>query len=98
MLKLRNRAEVTIPVSSIPALRNIDNEDLKRMRLSTIGDLVELPDHDQHISVAGLVRTAVFGEDPFSRAGRVRSRAKSVAARANGKKGGRPKHSERTVA
>lgn len=68
------------------------------MKLARIGDAIELPEYDLNVSVAGIVRKAVFGEDLYARAGSVRSKAKSVAARANGRKGGRPKRRTLAVA
>lgn len=90
-LKLRNHTEISIPVQSIAGLREVSKADLGRMKLSRIGDAIELPEYDLNVSVRGIVRKAVFGEDLYARAGRVRSKAKAVAARANGRKGGRPK-------
>ncbi len=90
-LRLRNSTELKIPVKSIVNLRGIARADLERLRLSKVGDAIELPEQDLHISVAGLVRRAVIGEDPYAKAGGSRSKAKAAAARANGKKGGRPK-------
>ncbi len=90
-LRLRNRTELKIPVRSITSLADVTKPDLKKLRLSRVGDAIELPEHDLNISVAGLVRRAVTGDDPYAKAGSTRSKAKSAAARANGKKGGRPK-------
>jgi len=97
-LKLRNHTEIRIPVQSIVGLKEVSKENLGRMKLSRIGDAIELPKYDLNVSVAGSVRKAVFGEDLYARAGSVRSKAKSVAARANGRKGGRPKRRTLTVA
>lgn len=91
-LRLRNRTELKIPVRSITSLADVTKPELKKLRLSRVGDAIELPEHDLNISVAGLVRRAVTGDDPYAKAGSTRSKAKSAAARANGKKGGRPKH------
>ena len=90
-LELRNNTEVRIPVQAIVGLREVSKRDLSRMKLSKIGDAIELPEYDLHVSVSGVVRKAIFGEDLYAKAGRVKSKAKALAARANGRKGGRPK-------
>jgi uncharacterized protein DUF2442 len=90
-LKLRNHTEIRIPVQSVAGLREVSKADLRHMKLSRVGDAIEIPEYDVNVSVPGIVRKAVFGEDPYARAGRARSKAKAVAARVNGRKGGRPK-------
>jgi len=97
-LELRNNTEVRIPVQAISGLRELSRRDLSRMKLSKIGDAIELSERDVHVSVSGIVRKAIFGDDFYAKAGRVKSKAKAVAARANGKKGGRPKRRALEVA
>ena len=92
-LRLRNHTEVRIPVRAIVGLRDVSKGDLRRMKLSRVGDAIEVPEYDLNISVQGLVRKAVFGVDPYAKAGKARTKAKALAARVNGKKGGRPRRS-----
>ena len=97
-LELRNSTEVRIPVQAISGLREVSKQDLSRMKLSKIGDAIEIPEYDLHVSVSGIVRKAIFGEDLYAKAGRVKSKAKALAARVNGRKGGRPKRRALEVA
>lgn len=90
-LKLRNRTEVVIPVRAIATFGDVPKSELVKIRLSPVGDALELPGFDINVSVGSLVRTAVLGRDPYAVAGSVASDAKAAAARVNGKKGGRPK-------
>lgn len=97
-LELRNNTEVRIPVQAISGLREVSKQGLSRMKLSRVGDAIELPEYDLQVSVSGIVRKAIFGEDLYAKAGRVKSKAKSIAARANGRKGGRPRRRDLKVA
>ena len=68
------------------------------VEVSPMGTGLHWPDLDADLSVQGLLE-GVFGSRAWrrahaSRAGRVKSEAKAVAARANGAKGGRPRLSK----
>lgn len=84
-------AAVVIPRMWMHEFRNLTKAAMKKVRLNGVRDAIELDDHDIQISVMGLLRDAVFGDDPYARAGRVSSPAKARAARRNGARGGRPK-------
>jgi hypothetical protein len=88
---LRNGTVVSVPRTSIVGLKGIPKGRLATLRLSPLGDAIDLPVDDVHISVKGVVRKAVLGEDLYSKAGRTKSSAKAAAARRNGTKGGRPR-------
>src|ERR1700680_1872202 len=90
-IALRNGTTVAVPRRLIVGLRGFDRLVSAKLRVSRVGDALEFPKLDIHISVGGLVRKAVLGDDPYARAGRTRSSAKTAAARKNGTKGGRPK-------
>ncbi len=82
---------VIIPRRWMEEFRELSRADMKKVRLNAVRDAIELEDLDIQISAMGLLRDAVFGGDPYARAGRVSSPAKARAARRNGARGGRPK-------
>jgi hypothetical protein len=89
-ITLKGGTEVLIP-RQITVLRDLPRSAVKLIKLSRAKDCFELPRFDVHISPLGMLRKAIFGEDPYARAGRATSPAKARAARRNGAKGGRPK-------
>jgi hypothetical protein len=91
LLKMPSGTSVKIPRLWIDELRSLSKRDLKHLRLDFVREAIEVPPHDIHTSAMGLLRDAIFGEDPYARAGRATSPAKARAARRNGAKGGRPK-------
>ena len=91
LLKMPSATLVKIPRLWIKELRGLSRPALETLRLGFFREAIELPDRDIQISAMGLLRDAVLGEDPYARAGRVKSPAKARAARRNGAKGGRPK-------
>ncbi len=98
-IKMPSGTIVLIPRGWMEEFRDLSKTDMKKIRLNNVRDSIEI-DHLDHldiqISAAGLLRDAVFGDDPYARAGSVRSPAKARAARRNGAKGGRPrKHTRR---
>ena len=83
------------PVTRIPALRRVAPTQLAGVRVSKSGSTLSWENLDVDLSVAGLLLSAV---DPSERArhlaslaGRATSAAKAAAARANGRRGGRPR-------
>jgi hypothetical protein len=91
LIKMPSGTSVKIPRPWIEELRDLAKSDLKHLRLDFVREAIEVPPHDIHTSAMGLLRDAIFGEDPYARAGRATSPAKARAARRNGAKGGRPK-------
>lgn len=89
-ITLKGGTEVLIP-RNITVLRDLPRSAVKSIKLSRAKDSFELSEYDVHISPLGMLRKAIFGDDPYARAGRVTSPAKARAARRNGAKGGRPK-------
>jgi hypothetical protein len=93
----------SIPRVSVHALDDVPTEELAKLELWPDGSVIELGNRDIHISVHGLL-TALLPEmlparavaSAFaSRGGQSTSDAKRRSARANGRKGGRPrKHTE----
>lgn len=92
---LTNGATFTLPVSLIPALARASDVALAKVEVAPAGIGLHWEQLDVDLTVAGLARAA-FGTRALMQAaggagGRVRSAAKALAARENGKKGGRPR-------
>ncbi|MGC8486116.1 MAG: DUF2442 domain-containing protein [Candidatus Baltobacteraceae bacterium] len=92
-LELRNGASVTIPISEIEELAGKPAEELAKVTVDPLGEGLLWPSLDVGISAPGLLHD-FFGyvtRAKIARAGGRRSTpAKAAAARANGRKGGRP--------
>ena len=91
LLEMPSGTSVKIPRLWIEEMRDLPKSALKRLRLDFVRQAIEVPGHDIDTSAMGLLRDAIFGEDPYARAGRASSPAKARAARRNGAKGGRPR-------
>lgn len=92
---LTNGAAFILPVSLIPELARASDVELAEVEVAPAGIGLHWERLDVDLTVAGLARAA-FGTRALMQAagaagGRVRSAAKAVAARENGKKGGRPR-------
>lgn len=90
-IKMPTGTTVIIPRRWMEEFRGLSKTDMKKVRLNNVRDAIEIDHLDIQISAMGLLRDAVFGDDPYARAGRVSSPAKARAARRNGARGGRPK-------
>lgn len=94
-LDMRHGWKLGIDRSSIDELRPLPARDLAAMRLSPAGTTLHLDKHDVHISIEGLVASlmpnAFFSRVVGQRGGAATSKAKRLAARRNGLKGGRPR-------
>jgi hypothetical protein len=88
---LRGGVEVAIPVGSIPYLKEATPAQLARVELYPTGEAIGLRELNVDLFVPSLVRDALGIELQQRRAARVKSAARAAAARANGKKGGRPR-------
>ncbi len=88
-----------IPRQWIGALQEVPAEDLARLEVWPDGSAIELEDRDIHISVHGLMAAILPAMLPprvvaaifASRGGKATSDAKRSSAKANGRKGGRPR-------
>jgi hypothetical protein len=89
-ITLKNGTDVLIPRTKMDGLRGLPRFAARKLKVDFGGEALSIEQYDVHISVGGLIRKAVMGDDPFARAGRTRSAAKANAARANGLRGGRP--------
>ncbi len=86
---------MAIPRAIIPGLESASKSNLEVVEVSPAGDALSWPSLDVDVYVPGLVERA-FGTRLFAaatgrRGGRRKSRAKAVASKANGAKGGRPR-------
>jgi len=94
VLDLHNGARVVLPVKDISELRRHAPEELAKVEVSGARDGLLWRTIDVGISVPGLL-TDFFGSAVHARLGAVggsrSTPAKTVSARANGAKGGRPR-------
>jgi hypothetical protein len=95
MLVMTSGVLFGFPARSIAALASARDAELEAVTLSPGGGALHWEALDVDLSVPGLILSAV---EPAERrrelarlAGRSTSRAKAAAARANGRKGGRPR-------
>ena len=94
VIGLRNGVFVSIPRSRFKALKNATVSQIENMELIGWGSCLEWPDLDDGVETMWFIEQAVGFKTSYStgrEGGVVRSRAKAAAARANGKKGGRPR-------
>jgi hypothetical protein len=90
-IKLVNGLRVAIPRKLVAELATVPVGLLRtELRLAAHGGAIEIRSLDLDISVSGLIADLV-GPIWARRAGRIKSPAKAAAARANGRKGGRPR-------
>lgn len=94
-LTFRGGGSMAIPRTLVPGLDRGAAADLEAPNVSPAGDALSWPALDRDVSVPGLVARA-FGTQLFAAAtgrqgGRRRTKAKAVAAKLNGAKGGRPR-------
>jgi hypothetical protein len=96
IVSLHNGVELAVPVHLIQDLADTPPDQLSGVEVTPSGLGLHWPDLDADVYVPGLL-SGVFGTKSWmasvmgARGGKVRSPAKTEAARANGAKGGRPK-------
>ena len=95
MIELNNDCLVCLPLRLLPELDGAAPKDLRRVVIMGVGQAIAWPTLDQQFDVLQLLADAVGVEALMAtlgqRGGRVKSKAKAAAARANGTKGGRPR-------
>ena len=95
VLELTNGYLFAFPIGAIPALKAATPSQRAAVEVDPSGGALRWDEIDVDLSVPGLLFSAVGVDERLrhlaSLAGRVRSDAKATAARANGRKGGRPK-------
>ena len=92
-------SRVVLPVAGLPEFEGFSLEDFAQLEVGFGGKALCCEAQDLDVSVTGLIATSKPLMDlatslVASRNGRKRSAAKAAAARANGKKGGRPRKKE----
>ncbi|MCI0387355.1 MAG: DUF2442 domain-containing protein [Acidobacteria bacterium] len=93
IIDLKNGATFIIPCDLIQGLRDAGPDDIAAVELGPRGASLHWEKLDQDFTVGGLAH-GIFGTKAWMKelgraGGRVKSRAKAAASRANGKKGGR---------
>lgn len=95
VIELINGTTLMIPSRLIQGLSDAEPEDIAKVKLTPYGLGLHWKKLDADFSVAGLLSgifgTKVWMSELGRRGGSASSEAKAAAARANGKKGGRPK-------
>jgi hypothetical protein len=95
VIHLKNGSFFGFPPDLAQGLRGASDEQLAEVEVTPSGDALHWETLDADFYVSALL-TGVFGTKTWMRelgraGGRVRSEAKSAAARRNGRKGGRPR-------
>ena len=96
IVSLNNSLELAFPPHIAQGLEHAAPADLTDIELSPSGFGIHFAKLDAHLNLPALLQ-GVFGSKAWMAAqlgaagGRVRSAAKAAAARANGKRGGRPR-------
>jgi hypothetical protein len=94
-IELTNGATITLPVKLIPSLKGAGSKDLRAVEVLGRGSGLHWERLDLDLSVPGLVCSVFPGTVWLAELGRVGGRrtsaAKTLAARRNGRKGGRPR-------
>lgn len=91
-----DQSAVVLPIKNYPELAKLSHTQLGRLSLGYAGSALCLDEQDLHVSIAGLVSASVplmemAATVVAARNGSRRSTIKSIAARQNGQKGGRPR-------
>lgn len=92
---------VLLPVQNYPEFDGFDDEDFAELKVGFCGSALCHDDKDLHVSIAGMISASeplmsMAASVIASRNGRQSSAAKAEAARANGRKGGRPRKADLT--
>jgi hypothetical protein len=96
VVSLSNGLELTFPPAIAEGLEKAKAHDLTDIEISPSGFGIHFPKLDAHLYLPALLR-GVFGSKSWmasqlgASGGSARSAAKAAAARANGKRGGRPR-------
>ncbi len=92
VVELTSGATFAFPPALVQGLCDATPEQLADIEVSPVGYGLHWPQLDEDFSVPGLMN-GVFGTAKWmaARAGRATSPAKAAGARANGRKGGRPR-------
>lgn len=91
VIKFENGASLSIPVNALQGLQDASDEDIASVELEH-GYALHWERLDVDFTIPGLM-AGIFGTASYmaANAGRIKSDAKTAAARENGRKGGRPR-------
>ena len=94
-IRAKDGSRIDFPVSKIKELRKASDKEIRSAYITKSGDAVHWDDLDAHYTVAGLAAN-IFGTKEWMKelariGGKSTSEAKTIAARLNGQKGGRPR-------
>ncbi|KMT55442.1 DUF2442 domain-containing protein [Pseudomonas fildesensis] len=89
-------SRIMLPVAGLPEFEGFSLQDFQQLEVGYGGKALCCEDRDLDVSITGLIATSqplmeLAASLVASRNGRKSSAAKAAAARANGKKGGRPR-------
>ncbi len=92
-------SRIVLPVAGLVEFEGFSVQDFQKLEVGFGGKALCCEGRDLHVSISGLIATSqplmdLAASMVASRNGRKTSAAKSEAARANGKKGGRPRKEE----
>ncbi|CRM32543.1 DUF2442 domain-containing protein [Pseudomonas sp. 25 R 14] len=92
-------SRIVLPVAGFAEFEGFSVQDFQKLEVGFGGKALCCEGRDLHVSISGLIATSqplmdLAASMVASRNGRKTSAAKSEAARANGKKGGRPRKEE----
>lgn len=92
-------SRIMLPVAGLTEFEGFSVDDFRALEVGFGGKALCCEARDLHVSITGLIATSqplmdLAASMVASRNGRKTSAAKSEAARANGKKGGRPRKEE----
>lgn len=96
VVALHTGVELTLPTALVEGLADAPDDKLADIEVSPAGLGLYWPQLDADLYVPALIQ-GVFGSEKWmakhlgAQGGKVRSAAKTAAARANGRKGGRPR-------
>jgi hypothetical protein len=96
LIAFADQSAIALPIAKFPELEALDPAELDRLAIGFGGQALCLEEKDMHMSIQGMLSAsdALMGLAASMVAasnGRRISAAKSEAARANGRKGGRPR-------
>jgi len=94
-IELTNGAKIILPVRLIPSLKKVSSSNIRKVEVLGRGGGLHWENLDLDLSVPGLVSSVFPGTAWLAELGRVGGRrtsaTKTLAARRNGRKGGRPR-------
>ncbi|MFJ2281300.1 DUF2442 domain-containing protein [Pseudomonas sp. NPDC087803] len=99
VIRFEDGSGVLLPVSQYPEFKGFEADDYANLTVGFAGTALRHEGKDLDVSISGMISASpslmrMAASVVASRNGRQSSAAKSAAARANGKKGGRPRKTD----